>query len=215
MSLPAWEMSPAIQRDFRHKQKHTGKRDTKQVRRLVEQAHTSLAPSFLIIQIVPETFSSKTHLFSPPKKLAKQGLFWLTKSHKSLNILFYWTGFTADKTTRLVRQRLHSCPHNFLQRSHLHAILWWLLGQNTSRLHIQALLEKGKQLFKAFPTHNKGNIFISVKHMERIFLASKGSLRKTMHATVTKRKDFLSCKLKDPHIPMREVDFLPSSHHKH
>lgn len=75
-----------------------------------------------------------------------------------------------------------------------------LLGQNTSCLHIQALLEKGKQLFKVRPTHNKGNMFISVKHMERIFGASKGRLRKTVHATVTKWKDFLSCKVNSSRI---------------
>lgn len=56
-------------------------------------------------------------------------------------------------------------------------------------------MEREKQLLKACPTHNKGNTIISVKHMERIFVGSKGSLWKIMHATVTKRKDSLSIKL--------------------
>lgn len=104
---------------------------------------------------------------------------------------------------------LQSCPHSFLQRNHLHATLWRLLGQNTSCLHIQALLEKGNQLFKIQPTH-KGNIFISTKHTERIFVASKGSFRKTIHATVTKRKDFLSCKVNSSRIHTSQHEKLIS-----
>lgn len=157
-------------------------------------------------------------MFSPKKKLAKQGLFWLTKIPKSLKTWFYCKGFTAGKTMSLARQGLQSCPHSFLQRNHLHATLWRLLGQYSPGLHIQALLENENQLFKMQPTHNEGNILISTKHTERIFVASKGNLKKTIHATVTKRKDFLSCKVNSSRIHTSQhekwtsVDFLPLSH---
>lgn len=70
---------------------------------------------------------------------------------------------------------------------------------------------RGEALPQVCATYKKGDMFISVTYMGRIFVASSGSLSKTMHATVTKRKYFLNCKVSSSRIHTSQREGRTSS----
>lgn len=120
-------------------------------------------------------------------KIAKLELFWMTKS---LKIFFYWKGFATGQKKKKRGWGDRGCTAFSRGATHLHTILWQLLGQTPLARTLRLYWKRGSNYLE-HAQHTVRVTFISVKHMGRVSVASKRSLKNTMHATVTKRKDFL------------------------